>query len=90
MSDKMLKRPVSELSQYRNNPEAISEYLADAFETQDMALIISAIQTVMRAQNVIQLAAATGLGREALYRTFGGGVNPRFDRVMALFTGLGY
>lgn len=84
----MPKPPVSDLARFRDNPAAIAEYLAEAFLTKDLRAIVLAINTVMRAQNVLQLAVATGLRRDRLYKTFGGDVNPQLGRVMELFAGM--
>lgn len=75
-------------SKFRDNPEAIAEYLSEAFDTKDLGVVMLAINEVMRAQNVLQLAAAAGLRRDRLYKTFGGEVNPQLGRVMELFSGL--
>ena len=84
----MSKPPVSDLARFRDNPAAIAEYLAEAFHTKDLGAVVLAINTVMRAQNVLQLAAATGLRRDLLYKTFGGDVNPQLGRVIELFAGM--
>jgi probable addiction module antidote protein len=74
---------------FRDNPEAIASYLADAFEKNDMDVILKAINRVMRAQNVQALAREAGLRRDKLYRTFGGETEPYLYRVMALLNALG-
>jgi probable addiction module antidote protein len=84
----MSKPPASDLAKFRDDPEAIAEYLTEAFDTKDLGAILLAINTVMRAQNVLQLAAVTGLRRDRLYHTFGGKVNPQLGRVMELFVGM--
>ena len=73
----------------RDNPLSISAHLNKAFETDDFAMILMALNEVMRAQNVSALARATGLRRESLYRTFGGDSEPDFRRVLELLEGLG-
>jgi probable addiction module antidote protein len=84
----MSKPPVSDQARFRDNPAAIAEYLAEAFHTKDLGAIVLAINAVMRAQNVKQLAVATGLRRDSLYHTFRGDVNPQLGRVMELFAGM--
>jgi probable addiction module antidote protein len=73
---------------YRDNPEAIAQYLTEALEQNDLAVFLKAINFVMRAQNVLALAEVTGLRRDRLYRTFGGKINPELGRVMKLFAGM--
>ena len=72
----------------RDNPAAIAKQLDKAFATDDLKVILQAINSAMRAQNVLALAEATGLRRDRLYKTFGGNVNPQLGRVMELFAGL--
>jgi probable addiction module antidote protein len=74
---------------FRDNPKNIAAYLSNASAKNDLAAILAAINRVMRAQNVKALARDAGMRREGLYRTFGGGIDPRLSRVMALFAALG-
>jgi probable addiction module antidote protein len=74
---------------YRDNPEAISDHLNEAFASDELPVLITAIKRVMRAQNVLALSEETGLQRENLYRTFRGDVDPRLSIVLRLFSGMG-
>lgn len=74
---------------FRDNPEAIAAYLADAFEQNDIDVILKAINRVMRAQNVQALAREAGLRRDKLYVTFGGETEPFLYRVMAILNAFG-
>jgi probable addiction module antidote protein len=74
---------------FRDNPYAIATHLSEAFETNDLAAVLQAINFVMRAQNVQAIAREAGLRRDRLYKTFGGEIDPQLGRVMALFEGLG-
>jgi probable addiction module antidote protein len=85
----MTKPPVAGLARFRENPSAIAKFLTEAFDQNDLGAVALAINSVMRAQNVVALAEATGLRRERLYKTFGGDVDPQLGRVMRLFEGLG-
>jgi probable addiction module antidote protein len=84
----MSKPPDFDPAGFRENPSAIAEYLTDAFDRNDLNAVVLAINSVMRAQNVMALAGATGLRRDHLYRTFGGARDPQLGRVMKLFAGL--
>jgi probable addiction module antidote protein len=84
----MTKTPDFDPAQFRENPKAIARYLTEAFDKNDLGAVVLAINLVMRAQNVLALAEATGLRRDRLYKTFGGNVNPQLGRVMELFAGL--
>ena len=74
---------------FRDNPAAIAAYLSEAFEENDIDVILKAINRVMRAQNVQALAREAGLRRDKLYVTFGGDTEPYLYRVMALLNALG-
>jgi probable addiction module antidote protein len=74
---------------YRDNPTAIAQYLTEILEKNDLDILLDAINSVMRAQNVMRLSKSTEIRRESLYKMFGGDVNPRFGKVLSLFAGLG-
>jgi probable addiction module antidote protein len=84
----MPETPDFEPAKLRENPTAIAAYLTEAFDKNDLSAVVLAINSVMRAQNVVALAKATGLRRDRLYKTFGGGIDPHLGRVMELFVGL--
>ncbi|MDA9538524.1 transcriptional regulator [Bradyrhizobium sp. CCBAU 21362] len=69
----------------RDNPAAAAAYLTEKFEENDISKAQAALSTVMRAQNVQILARDAGLRRDALYRTFGGRIDPQLSRVLKLF-----
>jgi probable addiction module antidote protein len=74
----------------RDNPQAISQYLTEIFDKNDLHSILEAITIVFRAQNVKALAEATGMRRDGLYKTFSGSKkDPQLGRVLNLFDGLG-
>lgn len=72
-----------------DSPEAIEEYLAAAFETDDPVFIAKALGTVARARNMSKLARDTGMTRAALYRAFNGETNPEFSTIMKIMRALG-
>jgi probable addiction module antidote protein len=73
----------------RDNPVAISKYLTEIFDKNDLHVLLDALNSVMRAQNVVGLSKSMGVRRRALYKAFGGGVDPRFGMVLSLFAALG-
>jgi len=74
---------------YRDNPTAIAQYLTEIIEKNDLDKLTNAINSVMRAQNVVRLSKSMAIRRRALYSLFGGEVDPRFGRVLSLFAALG-
>jgi probable addiction module antidote protein len=85
----MSKAKVFDPKNYRDNPTAISQYLTETLEKNDLEILLDAINSVMRAQNVVRLSKTTGIRRRGLYKMFGGDVDPRFGKVLSLFSGLG-
>ena len=74
---------------YRDNPTAIAQYLTEIIDKNDLDKLMNAINSVMRAQNVVRLSKSMAIRRRALYSLFGGEVDPRFGRVLSLFAALG-
>ena len=73
-----------------DTPEAIEEYLIDAFESEDAAVITHALGVVARARGMSQLADETGLSRQALYKALNSEGNPEFATVMKVANALGF
>lgn len=74
---------------YLDSPEAIAEYLTEAFETGDSEFIAMAIGTIARAQGMTSVAKDAGLSRENLYRALGSDGKPEFGTVMKVLNALG-
>jgi probable addiction module antidote protein len=73
-----------------NSEERITEYLREAFEDGDPALIAIALGAVARARSIADVAQETGLTREALYKALSPKGNPRLSTLMAVVKALGY
>ncbi|WP_339915168.1 addiction module antidote protein [uncultured Brevundimonas sp.] len=73
-----------------DTPEAVQEYLADAFESEDAALIAHALGVVARAVGMTKLAEQTGLTRPALYKALSSDGNPEFGTVLKVAHALGF
>jgi len=71
------------------DPEAIAEYMAAAFETQDPSYVSHALGVVARAKGMSEIARAAGLSREHLYRSFSEGGNPTLKSILAVMDALG-
>ncbi|KYH03133.1 addiction module antidote protein [Bradyrhizobium sp. DOA1] len=72
----------------RDDPAAISAYLTENFAENDASKAQKALSVVMKAQNVQMLARDAGLRRDALYRTFGGRIDPQLSRILKLFSAM--
>ena len=74
---------------YLTDEETIAEYLSAALEDPDPDLFLIAVRDVARARGMTQLARATGLGRESLYKALTPGAKPRYDTVLKIMRALG-
>lgn len=70
------------------NEAAIAVFLADALETGDANYIAKAMGVVARAKGMTELARATGLSREQLYRSFSDQGNPTLKTMLAVMRAL--
>jgi len=73
---------------FRDNPEAIARYLNRSLQKGQLQPVLTALDKVLRAQNVQALARESGMRRDKLYRTFGGKVDPTLGRVLKLLSAL--
>jgi probable addiction module antidote protein len=68
---------------------AIATFMAEAFQTNDVAYISHALGVVARAKGMAQIAGQTGLSREQLYRSFSAQGNPTLKTTLAVMKALG-
>ena len=69
--------------------EAITTFMAEAFETGDAGYIAHALGVVARAKGMSEIARETGLSREQLYRSFSESGNPTLKTTIAVMKALG-
>ena len=69
--------------------EAIAVFMAEAFQTNDVAYISHALGVVARAKGMARIAEETGLSREQLYRSFSKDGNPTLKTTLAVMGALG-
>jgi probable addiction module antidote protein len=77
-------------SEHLDTPEAIQEYLAAAFETEDPAFIADALGVIAKSFGMTRLAQDTGLSRPALYKALNSDGNPEFATIMKVAHALGF
>lgn len=78
-----------DLATILDSEEAISEYLSQVLADGDGDELLRAIGYIAKARGMAQIAAATGLGRESLYKALTPGARPRFDTVLKVVHALG-
>jgi probable addiction module antidote protein len=76
---------------YLNTDEEMALYLEACFEEagDDAAFIASALGDIARAKGMSDIAAATGLTREGLYKTLSKDGNPSFSAILKVMKALG-
>jgi probable addiction module antidote protein len=68
---------------------AVMAYIEAAMEDGDPAVITAALGDIARARGMSQIAQATGLSRESLYRALSPEGNPEFGTVVRVMKALG-
>ncbi|UCH28190.1 MAG: putative addiction module antidote protein [Myxococcales bacterium] len=78
-----------ELSGVLTDPVEAGEYLAACFHESDEAFLLGLRHVVGARGGMSQLAAATGLSRESLYRTLSPNGNPQLSTLRLIVRALG-
>jgi probable addiction module antidote protein len=76
-------------AEYLDNDEVIAEYINQALESGDAALIAASLGNVARAKGMAEIAAQAGLGRESLYKALSADGNPEFSTILKVLRALG-
>ena len=74
---------------YLTSDEDMAAYLEAALEEGDAALFMAALGDIARAKGMTEIARATGLGRESLYKALSPEGNPEFATVLKVVQSLG-
>ena len=75
-------------AQHLQTDEAIADFMAEAFESNDPAYVTHALGVVARAKGMTQIANETGLSREQLYRSLSEDGNPTLRTVFTVLKSL--
>ena len=78
-----------DMAEMLDSDQAVAEYLTIVLEENDPAALTEALGTIARARGMTEIARASGLAREALYRALRAGAQPRFDTVARVCQALG-
>jgi probable addiction module antidote protein len=81
--------PEFDAAEYLDSEEAVAAYLTDILEANDPALLAAALGDIARARGMSEIAKASGLTREALYKALRPNAQPRFDTISRVCTALG-
>ena len=85
----MAKASKFDAADYLDSPEAIADYLSEAFEPGDEKLIARALGTVARVKGMAEVANDTGLSRESLYRSLSEQGRPELATAMKVLDSFG-
>ena len=86
---KVADLPEFDAAKYLDSDTAIAAYLTDILEANDAALLAAALGDIARARGMSEIAKASGLTLEALYKALRPDAQPRFDTISRVCTALG-
>ena len=86
---KVADLPEFDAAKYLDSDTAIAAYLTDILQANDPALLAAALGDIARARGMSEIAKASGLTREALYKALRPDAQPRFDTINRVCTALG-
>lgn len=81
--------PDFDFSEHLDSEQAIAEYLTAILEENNPALLAAALGDIARARGMSEIAKASGITREALYKALRPDAQPRFDTVSRVCAALG-
>ena len=81
--------PEFDMAEHLPDEQAIAEYLTVVLEENDPAALADALGTIARARGMSEIAKASGITREALYKALRPGAQPRFDTISRVCAALG-
>lgn len=81
--------PEFDMAEHLDSDQAIAEYLTIVLEENDPAELAHALGTIARARGMTEVARASGLTREALYKALRPDSQPRFDTIRRVCAALG-
>ena len=81
--------PEFDTTEHLEDNQAIAEYLSIVLEENDPAALAQALGTAARARGMTEIAKASGIAREALYKALRSDAQPRFDTINRVCHALG-
>ena len=81
--------PEFDFSEHLESEQAMAEYLTVVLEDNDPSLLAAALGDIARARGMSEIAKASGITREALYKALRPDAQPRFDTISRVCTALG-
>ncbi|MBK5969441.1 MULTISPECIES: addiction module antidote protein [Thiorhodovibrio] len=81
--------PEFDITEHLEDDQAIAEYLTIVLEENDPNALAQALGTAARARGMTEIAKASGITREALYKALRAGADPRFETIYKVCHALG-
>ena len=81
--------PDFDLAEHLKTDEDVANYLTLILEENDPAELAHALGVIARARGMTEVARASGLTREALYKALRPSAQPRFDTIARVCVALG-
>lgn len=81
--------PDFDMAEHLPDEQSVAEYLTLVLEEGDPSELPHALGVIARARGMTEIAKASGLTREALYRALRSNAQPRFDTVSRVCAALG-
>ena len=81
--------PEFDMAEHLDSDQAIAEYLTIVLAENDPGELTHALGTIARARGMTEVARASGLTREALYKALRPNSQPRFDTITRVCRALG-
>lgn len=80
-----------DVADHLRTPEEMAAYLEACIAEADgdTSFVVKALGDIARAKGMTQIAEATGLGRESLYKALSAEGNPQFDTIVRVAKALG-
>lgn len=86
---KTLKLAPFDAAEFLDSEEVIAEYLAAALDDPNSDVFLRAVENVAKARGIAQVAKASGLGRESLYKALAPGAKVRYETIRKVLESLG-
>jgi probable addiction module antidote protein len=86
---KVADLPEFDITEHLDSEQAIAEYITIVLEENDPAALADALGSVARARGMTDIAKASGITREALYKALRPNAQPRFETVSKVCAALG-
>lgn len=86
---KIANLPTFDMAEHLTSKEDVAAYLSLVLEENDPSELAHALGIIARARGMTEIASASGLTREALYKALRPGSQPRFDTIRRVCGALG-